>query len=328
VLLPGHESGKQLKRTDGMNTQSFTQRQSPTQAQQRSAVALDASSEVVIGGTVWPVFAPGQYVAEIVSSSEKLSPYAARDLAAKRRRADPDVQHWKWLLDLRIEAGTDARSARALELWRKKHDGRLPVTFHSCPFKRSTRSGRIVSPRRGEKLYESLLVLMGRPLVPGDRLKLHGFVGARVLVRAVDSARDSDGDRRATYARYTIARKLLSLADPPLQPLAESRQPVAYSRHSAQEAQEGTAVTERTSTSAEGAGVASPNRETVYDRLADDGHSSSPAGPTPSRERAQIERVFGRGADVAPRGPCPRCGERMFARFGEAGRCIWCEGSR
>jgi len=291
---------------------------------------MRASSEVVIGGSVWPQFAPGQYVVEVISSREKLSPWTARDLAAKRRRPDPEVQHWKWLLDVRVEAGTDGHTARALDLWRRKHNGCTPVTFFSCPFKRATRSGRIVTPRRGEKLFESLQVLIGRPLLPGDRLRLDAFVGARVVAKIVDSSRDADGDRRPSYATYSLAKKLLSLCSVPAsKPSADSRQPVAYSRHSAQEEQRDRVVPERTSSgdpdSAEGdAGVVPPIRETVYDRLGDAGDDSASPGPTPTQERAQLEHVFGRGSDVAPRGPCPRCGERMFARFGETARCIWC----
>jgi len=294
---------------------------------------LSTDDEVVFGH-VWPFFSPGEYIVEIVASQEKPSPYAAKDLAAKKRRPDPEVGAWKWLVDVRVEAGADPQTARALETWRKQHDGQAPVTFFSCPFRRSARSGRIITPRRGEKLYDSLEALLGRPVRPGDRIKLHSCVGARVRVKVVDVGRDRDGDRRAAYSRYSIARKLLSLekADG-REPKAGSRQPVAYSRHFHPIGEIDQKVAGRTFESSAGGsdGVASPIGETGYDRPGGAAKQTAPPGPTPREERLRIERAFGRGAalaDIRRSGPCPCCGAAMFSREYSTPRCIWCESGR
>ena len=344
-ILPHPDPRAQVSRARVVRARSEV-RTKAARGQSAAPPTLSPNDEVVFG-RVWPLVSPGVYIAEIMASREKPSPYGARDLAAKHRRPDPSLAYMKWFLDLRVAAGTDGHTARALETWRQQHEGEgyAPVTFFSCPFKRVKRTGRIGPPPRGEKLYDSLGVLLGRPLRPGDRINLHGFVGAYVRVRVVDSRRDNDGDLRVDYLRYSIARKLIALAPAPVteppaspseppeppEPIAGSRQPVAYSRRFDPEGKRDQGVTERDSqerdtASSAGGGVASPTGKTGYDRPGGGAEKALPPGPTPSEERKRIKRVFGRVmVDVRKCGPCPRCGLSMFAREYSPPVCVWCE---
>ncbi len=283
-----------------------------------------ADTSEIVFGPVWPRLSPGEYVCEIVGSKALPSPYAARDRASRKRRTDLEIRHMKWFLDLRVDAGTAAHTARALNFWRQEHENQSPVIFFACPFRQSRKSGRPIAPRRGEKLYDSLAVLLGRAVRAGDRIKLHSFVGARVRVRVVDSGRDSDGDVRAEYVRYSLARKLVAL-----EPIAGSRQPVAHSRHFPPEVERDRTFAGPTfeDTASGSNGVASPSWETVHDRPDGVAGKVTPSGPTPTQERRQLERVFGSKAmgDLRRSAPCPRCGAPMFAREYSSPQCIWCE---
>ena len=309
-----------------MDNSSFTRSASRTQGRKSRRWGAGASgpdTAEVVFGPVWPRLSPGEYVSEIVKSDARPSPYPAKDHARRKRQTDPDARHMKWFLDVRVEAGTDAHTERALNFWRQEREHRSPVIFFACPFRVSRKSGKPIAPRRGEKLYDSLAVLLGRPVRAGDRINLHSFVGARVRVRVVDTSRDSDGEVRAEYVRYSVARKLVAL-----EPIAGSRQPVAHSRHFHPEAEGDRAFTGLTfeDTARGSDGVASPIGETVQDRSAGEAYPSSPAGPTPSAEGKQIERVFGRGVmDLRRCGPCSRCGATMYAREYSGPRCVWCE---
>src|SRR5207247_9765758 len=69
------------------------------------------------------------------------------------------------------------------------------------------------------------------------------------------------------------------------------------------------------SRSSVGGGVAPSTWKTGYDRPGGVAEKAAPPGPTPSEERIQVERVFGRGVvDIRRCEPCPRCGAAVFAR--------------
>jgi hypothetical protein len=74
-----------------------------------------------------------------------------------------------------------------------------------------------------------------------------------------------------------------------------------------------------------GRGVEQAEGAFTHDRPDGSRDTVCSSGPTPSEVRRQIEQFFGEGADVAQRGPCPLCGQPMWARFAEVARCIWCE---
>jgi hypothetical protein len=270
-------------------------------------------------GHAWPHVAAGEYVAEIVRSVELRDPYAPR---SKTR----DVVRSKWLLDLRLDRGTDARTHHALGLYQAANDGRAPVTFHSCTIRRQAGTGVLIAPPRAAKLYETLQALNRRSLRPGDRLRLHGFVGRWVRARIVDSRRDSEGYARSGVNVYSVARKIVASLD---EPIAGSREPVASSQPNTPYVLEDQRVTpfdfeERPRFPADVViGVTPPDEESVRDRLGDSG-SPRPPSLTPAEERRLIERVFGRGADVNRLGACGLCGLPTFGRFGEVGRCLEC----
>lgn len=286
-------------------------------AQGERASTRSVTAEVTIDSETTRI-APGRYVAEVVRSLDRPSPYKPK---APRSNAEP----WKWITELRLEAGTDGRGTYAVERWLAEHPGRVPLVDHGCTFWREKTRGTIVPPAKGEKLHAVLAALRGRPLQRGDRIGLHGFIGLRVVVDVVDSVKQSDGRPRPADAVYSVARTILGIAKPSAS--AGNRQPIAYSRRSAQEAVTDQVVTGVTSDaitnpSDGSSGVTSLDEERNHDRL--DEAPSVSSSPTPNDLQSHIERTFGRGADLN-RGPaCTRCGAPTFARYGENLRCVYC----
>ena len=272
----------------------------------------------IVAPAAWPLVPDGKYFGPIIAAIPRKSPFPPR------RRDDPR-DDWKLYLRIMLEDGDNVETRQHLQKWRARHDGKYPVIFAAIPFR--TLRGRAIpeTPHLRDKMFKLMAMASARRLACGERFEFEALVGCYALVLVRACTRDSDGDPVARSAIYSHGKKILALkrvGDP--QPLTENPLPPTHYPFQHPERSEG--VLEGDQQLAAGRGVALPEEtHPHHDRPADEGHRSSPAGSTPNGEATRIKAVYGRGADVAPRGPCPRCGERMWGRFGENGRCIWCE---
>jgi hypothetical protein len=296
-----------------------------------------APSEVVIG-RVWPFLADGEYWGVIERDETAPSAFHPR----KPRRDGQQLQEWKLYLHVRLVKGADARTDTALTMWRSQHDGQDPVVFWAARFMTRPGGDTPEAPPASSKLHKALILLRRKDAVTGARVRFSAFQGRHVRVFVGTVVKDADGDPLAGGNYYSVVRKIQEIlprnagptSHPQPQPATKYQVPTTNNQHLHPGEEERQVFTPVGAVLAAGAnGVGPLGARGTIDRPGGGGVRPSSLGSTPSpsvvspeARRARIWKIFGKGADIAPHGPCPRCGETMFARSGEKGRCPWCQG--
>lgn len=265
-----------------------------------------------------------------------------------------DRREWRLYLHLRLVAGTDARTARVLAGYLVGHE-ELPKQLLSFRFTTAAGETTPLPLLPSSRLYKAMILLRGGQLLAGHGAQFREFKGRYLLV-FVDDARALDPkirkslppDFRDADAVYSCARGVLRVlsigGEPPRHhaPVTENQVPRTTHQDLSQEDKGKQVFAEmklgELSELAASIGVAPPSVRGKTQGGPGGGLHPDPQGPTPGptslvnpngskrQMAAQIRRIFGKGAEVGPRGPCPRCGERMWGRSGEAGRCLSCDG--
>lgn len=302
-------------------------------------------------GQLWPLLPDGDYVGVIERYDAARSSFQPK----KRRDGQP---RWEWRLFLHIKLidGTDHRTKSVLARWLGEYPGLDPRVFLSLRY--TTLAGQTTPepPWMASKLYKALVLLKKKCRLTGERIPFEAFMdcGVKVQVRTVH--KDADGDPLPRECRYSVGRKILDLLPrggvptSNLEPATKHQEPSTTHQLLRLEEEGNQVITVETFEevnellAARSNGVESPDRARgLTDQPLGRGIAPDPQGPTPStaglrisehphgsqldQERARrLKRLFGKGADLARRGPCPRCGEGMYARSGETSRCLWCRG--
>jgi len=285
-----------------------------------SAGPKRADLPAVVVARAWPLLADGDYHGIIEHLECSRSPFPAKRRADGERRDE-----WRLYLHVRLTAGTDARTEHSLAQRSEQQSGVSPVVFAS--FRYTSRQGKRepIAPPTSARLSKLLPMALGRPLRPGDEINFGVLRDRHVRVRVGTVQKDSEAVVLPAETHYSIVKRILAIVrTSDLVP--ETKHQLPPTHHQLLCPREGVAgsMDAAVQTPAAGSGVESPDCErATHDRPGKAASAALP-GPTPTELRARIRDVFGTGADVAQRGPCPRCAQPTFARFGENPRCLWC----
>jgi hypothetical protein len=277
----------------------------------------EAGKTVVIA-RAWPVLADGDYVGVVEHLDCSRSPFPPK------RRADGEKRdEWRLYLHIRLTGGTDARTEFSLKE-NSPDSGARPVVFAS--YRYTSHPGRMepIAPPTSARLFKLLAMAIGRPLRPGDEIDFERLRARTVRVRVGTVQKDSEAVILPRETHYSIVRRILGIVrTSDLEPETKDQLPPTH--HQLLCPREGIVGTfEAIQTPAAGSGVESPDCERATHNRPGLAAQAPLPGPTPNEIKRRIRDLFGTGADVVQRTPCPRCEQPTFARFGENPRCLWC----
>ncbi len=286
----------------------------------------------------WPCLPEGNYwgVARRVEVGRAPSP----PRRARAGESEEDRrQDWHVYVHVELVHGATAKTDTAIQEYSRQR-GRFPVTYYPCRFDTRKNETAPLPLRRSMKLYQLLRLVSGTrdpQAVPFDAV-----IGWMFLVRLRTVKEDWAGDQKPEQLWRSVVDKILE-ARSPRPPSSESsvssNQQVAVSNKQPPQPGYGGESGEKESGGWTGVGLPVTTKQPTNRRGDGSPNPSTPAadartmvadvvsasGLDEQGVRRRLAERFGRGAEVAPRGPCQWCHGMTYGRPGESGWCPRCD---